>query len=136
MPTGADIVRGIYDAFGAGDFAKALQNVSPNVIWRELIPYQGTFTSHDEIVYLFEKVVEEFDWQMDFRHFVDGGDIVVVLGTYTWVKRPAAPDEPRTSVHMAHAWWLEDGLVTRYEQFADTLKAISIIQPKPIRPKS
>jgi ketosteroid isomerase-like protein len=126
-----EIVNEIYDEFEKGNFTKALSRVSRDVIWTERIPYYGTLTSHDEIVALFEQVVENFDWGMNFDHFVDGGDMVVAVGTYSWVTKPSSPTEPRTEARVCHVWWLgDDDLIARYEQFVDTIKALHIIQPK------
>jgi ketosteroid isomerase-like protein len=126
-----EIVHEIYDEFSKGNFAAALANVSPTVLWTERIPYYGTLTSHAEIIVLFEEVVKNFDWGMSFDHFVDGGDIVVAVGTYSWLVKPAPPKEPRTDARVCHVWWMgDDGLIARYEQFVDTIKALHIIQPK------
>jgi ketosteroid isomerase-like protein len=126
-----DVVHEIYGEFGKGNFSGALAHVAPDVIWTERIPYWGTLTSHREIISLFEAVVANFDWGMEFDHFVDGGDMVVAVGTYSWLTKPSAPTEPRTSARVCHVWWMgEEGLIVRYEQFVDTIKALQIIQPK------
>jgi ketosteroid isomerase-like protein len=131
MSLALDIVKEIYGSFEKGEFDKALARVSPDVIWTERIPYHGTCTNHEEIIALFHEVVENFDWGMTFDHFVDGGDMVVAVGTYSWLVKPSPPNEPRTNARVCHVWWLgDDGLIARYEQFVDTIKALHILQPK------
>jgi ketosteroid isomerase-like protein len=124
-------VEEIYKQFGQGNFAAALALLSPEIVWTERVPYQGTATSRDEIRALFEYVTANFDWGMHFDHFVDGGEIVVVIGTYSWRTKPAAQTEPQTHARFCHVWWAgEDGLIARYEQFVDSIKGLGIIELK------
>jgi ketosteroid isomerase-like protein len=125
------LVEEIYDHFAKGNFDAALARLSPDIVWTERVPYQGTATSRDEIRTLFRYVTENFEWDMQFDHFVDGGEIVVVIGTYSWRTKPAARTEPQTHARFCHVWWCgEDGLIGRYEQFVDSIKGVGVIQLK------
>ncbi|MFI6603310.1 hypothetical protein ACIBHX_44345 [Nonomuraea sp. NPDC050536] len=44
---------------------------------------------------------------------VDGGDVIVVVGTYRATGR-------YMRARFAHVWHLEDGVARRFEQFTDT----------------
>jgi ketosteroid isomerase-like protein len=127
-----DLVKDIYARFEEGDFDGALANVSDDIVWTERIPFAGTTIGNkDEIKAMFARVGEDLDWRMQLKEFVDGGDMVVAVGTYAFRAKPHGPDEPLSHARVCHVWWLgEDGLIARYEQFVDTLKAQSIIQPK------
>lgn len=130
MSANLEVIKGIYAEFEKGDFDRALANVSDDVIWTERIPFAGSAVGDKEkIKSMFARVGESLEWHMDFDHFVDGGDIIVCVGTYSFRIKPAPPTEPLSKARVCHVWWFgEDGLVARYEQFSDTLKAQAIIR--------
>jgi ketosteroid isomerase-like protein len=129
MSRNLDIIKGIYAEFEKGEFDKALANVSDDIIWTERMPFAGTrIGSKDAIKAMFARVGEELEWNMQFDQFVDGGDMIVCVGTYSFRLKPFPPNEPLGTARVCHVWWFgEDGLVARYEQFADTLKGQAVI---------
>lgn len=130
MSRNLENLKEIYSAFGEGDFDRALSKMSDDIIWTERMPYAGTrIGNKDEIKDMFARVTENLEWNMDFGEFIDGGDIVVSIGTYGFRTKPFPPGEPLGTARVCHVFWFDDdGLVTRYEQFADTLKGQAIIQ--------
>jgi ketosteroid isomerase-like protein len=127
-----DTVKELYERFEAGEIDEALARVSPDVIWTARIPYCYTTTSREQVHAVLSSVRGDLDWQMHFDHFVDGGDMVVAVGTYSWVTVPSYPDEPRSYSRFCHVWWFgEDGSITRYEQVADSVRALQIMRQPP-----
>lgn len=119
-----EIVQGMYDSFAAGDAATVLAKMSPDIVWNEAEgnsladgnPYIGpqavaegvfarigqdwaTFTLTDQVLYKVED------------------DMVLVTGRYRG--QHAVTGKTIDAQHV-HLWWLEDGMVTRFQQYVDT----------------
>ena len=123
--TNIEIVQTMYGAFKEGDLNRALSMVDPQVEWIERFPYEGTFIGRDALRTVFETVISEFDrYDMEFHHFLESDNLVVVLGRYR-VHKIGAPRDVESS--FVHAFWLRDGSVTRYEQWLDTALARDVI---------
>lgn len=119
----ADIVRGLYEAFGRGDVPSVLGLLAPDVEWRESenSPYAapgGGWHGPDAVVSnVFEKMGE--DWTAFAVHpvaFHDAGAVVTVEGRYVAEHESGEPLDSQ----FCHLWTLHDGKVTRFQQYTDT----------------
>ncbi|WP_214316847.1 nuclear transport factor 2 family protein [Nonomuraea sediminis] len=121
MSKNLDAVRASYAASDSGDVKGILAPLAPDAQWTEMagFPYAGTYTGPQEVLdHVFARLGSEWDgYRADPEEFVDGGDVIVVIGTYSGTYRA-------TGRHMrarfTHVWHLEDGLARRFEQFTDT----------------
>jgi ketosteroid isomerase-like protein len=117
----ADIIRAHYDASDRGDIDGMLAPFAPNVSWTEAagFPYAGTYTGPDAVAAnVFGRIQDEWDdWTVAIDEVVDGGDVVVGIGTYSGTNKLTGRF---FAARVTHVWRLTDGQVTAFEQFTDT----------------
>ena len=65
------------------------------------------------------------------EQFLDAGDSVVATGRYTGVHRTTGKS---IDAQFAHFWKLENGKVTRFQQYADTLQVARAATAKTSKP--
>ena len=120
-----DLIRGIYDAFGAGDVPGVLGRMSPDIEWNEAesFPYAdgNPYRGPDAILGgVFARLGGEWDgFAAVPEEFLDAGDSVVVLGRYRGTCK--ATGEP-VDAQMAHVWRVKDGKAAAFQQYTDTLQ--------------
>src|SRR5260221_4491490 len=82
------LIRGLYDAFTAGDVGGVLGAMSPDIVWNEAEnfiyadqnPYVGPMAIATGV---FTRCATEWDgFAVVMDDFIDGGDRVVALGRY------------------------------------------------------
>lgn len=124
-----DLVRGIYDAFAAGDVAAVLGAMSPEMEWNEAenFPYAdgNPYRGPDAILAgVFARLGSEWDGFAAMPdEFLDAGDTVVVLGRY----RAACKATGKTlDAQFAHVWRVGDGKAVAFQQYTDTLQAARV----------
>ena len=83
-----DLIRGLYDAFAAGDIAGVLGRMSPDIVWNEAenfpyadnSPYRGP---EGVLNGVFARIGAEWDGFAAIPEgMIDGGDTVIALGRY------------------------------------------------------
>lgn len=119
--TNADIVRAHYDASERGDLDGMLAPFAAEIRWTEAagFPYAGTHIGPGAVAAnVFGRIQEEWDdYTVAIDEVIDGGDVVVGIGTYSGTYT-------RTgrffAARVAHIWRLKDGEVVAFEQFTDT----------------
>lgn len=119
----SEIIKSLYEAFGRGDVPAVLAVLDPIVNWTEAegFIYGGTYIGPDAVL---ENVFMKFgtEWEgfsaVPGQFVDDGGNTVVVLGTYTgkYLKSGRSIEVP-----FAHVWTLRDGKAVRFVQYTDTL---------------
>ena len=118
------LVRGIYDAFAAGDVAAVLGAMSEDMVWNEAEnfpladrnPYRGPQAVASGV---FARLAEEWDgFGVEPQEFLDAGDSVVVLGRYRGTHKATGR---AMNPQMAHIWRVSDGKATGFQQYVDTL---------------
>ncbi|WP_435743440.1 nuclear transport factor 2 family protein [Microbacterium sp. PMB16] len=117
----ADIIRDHYAASVRGDLDGMLAPLAPDVRWTEAagFPYAGTYVGPDAVSEnVFARIQDDWDdYTVAIDEVVDGGDVVVGIGTYSGT-------HTRTgrffAARVAHVWRLSGGLVVAFEQFTDT----------------
>ena len=119
------LVRGIYDAFAAGDVAGLLGRMSPDMVWNEAenFPYAdgNPYRGHDAILGgVFARIGGEWDGFSAVPHeYLDAGDTIVVLGRYGGTCKATGR---AIDAQMAHVWRVAEGKVTSFQQYVDTLQ--------------
>ncbi len=86
----------------------------------EGFPYGGKYNGLGSIFEdFFGNVMEHFEfWNANPDEYIDAGDKIVVLGHYkTKAKESGMEIEPS----FAHIWTVQDGMITRLQQYADSV---------------
>lgn len=120
----AEIMRGLYQSFGAGDIPTVLASMSPDIEWREAEnhPYKmdgKPWVGPDSVLQnLFVKIGEEWEgFTVIPANFHDAGKTVTVEGRYAGKYKPTGRD---LDAQFCHVWKLENGKVKSFQQFTDT----------------
>lgn len=122
MSEAADVVKAAYGAFGRDDVAGILALVGEDADWQvygpDSVPYMGQRRGVAGAASFFEAldrtaVFSEFAPQ----HFVDDGELVVVLGHehYTVKATGRAVDN-----HFAHAFRIRGGKIVWFREYSNT----------------
>jgi ketosteroid isomerase-like protein len=117
------IVRGLYEAFGRGDVPSVLSQMDQGIEWNEA----ENFIYADRNPYLGPQAVLEgvfmrlgSEWEgftVTPAEWLDAGDRIVVLGTYSGTHKVTGK---QVRAQYAHIWSLRDGRVVRFQQYTDT----------------
>jgi uncharacterized protein len=126
-----DVLRHLYDAFGKGDIPAVLGMMSPGVRWHQAEgnPYQPSgepWVGPDAVLKnLFMRIGAEWDgFTVHPRSFYGAGDTVVVEARYTGKYKPTGRS---LDSQVCHVWDLEDGKVTRFQQYVDTAQLQAVL---------
>jgi ketosteroid isomerase-like protein len=123
----ADVIRGLYAKFAAGDIPGVLADFAPDIVWNEAEnfpyadqnPYEGPEAVLDGV---FARLGAEWDgWTIEPDQVLDAGDTVVALGRY---RATCKATGKAMNPQMVHVWTLSDGKVVRFQQYVDT-KAVA-----------
>jgi ketosteroid isomerase-like protein len=125
-----ELVRGIYEAFAAGDVAGVLGSMSPGVVWNEAenFPYAdgNPYVGPEAVAKgVFARCVGEWDgFGVEVEEFLDAGETVVVLLRYRGVYKATGAAQKTQAVHV---WRIAEGKVARFQQYADTLQVARVM---------
>lgn len=126
MSDNVSIIRGAYEAFAQGNVPAVVGVMDPAVEWNEAegFPYAdgNPYVGPDAVVQgVFARIATEWEyWNIQLDHVLDAGDNVIVLGRYRAKQRGTGNE---MDIQCAHVWWLRDGKITRFQQYADTAGA-------------
>jgi len=115
------VVQNAYEAFGRRDIESVVAALDPDVEWIEGdiegLPYAGPHHGSEAVVNeVFAQIPATYDsFQLVPQDWVDGGDIVVMLGEVTISK-----DGREATSRTAQVWTLRNGRAVRFESFQDT----------------
>jgi ketosteroid isomerase-like protein len=115
----ADVVRGIYDAFGRGDVAAILAALDENIEWRvpENLPHGGDRSGRDDVGAFFQGIGENWDsLVLEIEDSVSGGGRVVVLARIHGKLRSTGEETGYTA---AHVWRVRDGTPVRFDEYVN-----------------
>ncbi len=123
-----DIVQTIYADFAKGDVPAVLQKFDPKIEWREAenFPYTDgdPFIGPQAVLEgVFARLGAEWEyWNLTEQKYYEAksGEIIVT-GRYKAKNKTTGKIINTQFVHM---WSLEDGLVTKFQQFADTYQTV------------
>ena len=131
MSNAADLIRGLYQAFAAGDVPAVLAAMDPAIEWREADgvayadgnPYVGPQAVLNGV---FMRLATEWDgFAVTLEEILDAGDAVVATGTYTG-KYKATGRSLRAQ--FAHVWKLRAGKIVGFQQYTDTAQYSAVMQ--------
>lgn len=119
--TNLDVVRELYRSFRDRDYESFLKVCAPDLEWiqNEGFPRGSTKRGAQAVV---EQVFKTFNhdwenWRFDIEEYLDAGETIIVIGTYSGVHRGTGKSMRSPA---AHVYDLADGKVTRFRQFTDT----------------
>lgn len=118
-----DVARSIYDAFGRGDIAGVLALFDPDIEWREAEgnPYQPDGTAwigRQRIGELFVRLGEEWDgFSLHDIRLTPTLEGVVTECRYRGTFKATGRS---VNMQVAHVLRIRDGLLTHFQQYADT----------------
>jgi len=118
------LIKGLYDAFGAGDVPGVLGRLSPDIVWNEAenFPYadNNPYRGPDAVAAgVFARCVGEWDgFGLAMTDLIDGGNRVVALGRYTGTFHKT---RGRMNSQAVHVWTVREGKVVAFQQYIDTL---------------
>ena len=122
-------IRGIYEAFSAGDVGGVVARMSPSIVWNEADNFaysdHNPYVGHAAIgAGVFGRIGAEWDgFTVVPDEFLDAGDTVVVLGRYRGTFQ--ATGKP-LDAQLAHVWRVRDGKAVQFQQYTDTLQAAQV----------
>jgi ketosteroid isomerase-like protein len=117
------LIRGLYEAFGKGDISTVLGQMDEDIEWREAEnfiyadqnPYVGPQAVLDGV---FMRFAAEWDaFTVTPEEWLDAGNHVVVLGTYTGRHKATSR---AIRAQFAHVWAVRGTRVLRFQQYTDT----------------
>ena len=117
------IIRGVYDAFGRGDVPAVLGQMHHSIEWNEA----ENFIYADRNPYVGPQAVLEgvfmrlgTEWEgftVTPEAWLDAGDRIVVLGTYSGAHKATGRE---VRAQFAHVWSVREARVVRFQQYTDT----------------
>lgn len=124
------LIRGVYEAFAAGDVPGVLGAMSEDIVWNEAdnFPYAdgNPYIGPEAILHgVFARTLDDWeDFKVEVDELLDAGDTVVALGRYTGTCK--ATGQPQHT-QIAHVWRIRDGKIVRFQQHADTLHVARVM---------
>jgi len=121
-----EIIRGLYAAIAKGDVPTVLSAFTPDAEWREADnfiyadgnPYVGPGAILQGV---FLRLATEWTgFTATPAQYLDAGDSVITAGRYTGVHKATGKS---LDAQFAHFWTLENGKISRFQQYTDTLQA-------------
>ena len=113
-----ELVRGMWDAFLAGDLPTARSFIHPDVVWDGTnLPDGSVGRGHDAVLEHIERWAEQWqDWTVEIEQIVGSGDENVVL-----VMRESGRSKIGLEMDERHAelYVVRDGLVVSRQGFSD-----------------
>lgn len=118
------LVKGLYDAFAAGDVPGVLGRMSPDIVWYEAenFPYadQNPYRGPEAVATgVFARCGGEWDgFAVEMKDLIDGGDRVVALGRYAGAYKATGK---KMNPQAVHVWTVKNGKAVGFQQYVDTL---------------
>jgi ketosteroid isomerase-like protein len=120
----ADLLKGLYEAFGRGDIGAVLGAMDPSMIWRpaEGSPYvseEGAWVGPNAILEnVFMRLGTEWEgFRVTPATFSDAGERVIVEGRYTGTYKATGN---AIDAQFCHIWDVKNGKITAFQQYVDT----------------
>lgn len=117
------VIQGLYEAFGRGDVPSVLNQMDRSIEWNEAEnfiyadrnPYVGPQAVLEGV---FMRLGSEWEgFRVTPEEWLDAGDRVVVLGTYSGTHKATGR---QVRAQFAHIWSVREGRVVRFQQYTDT----------------
>ena len=121
MSQGSEVVKQLYERFGAGDLEGLRGILHPDIDWNaaEGYPAGGRYVGHDAVFneYFPRSLGLYSDIRLEIEEIIDAGDTVVARGRYVGTLRETGA---HVAVPFAHVWRTKGGQITWFQQYADT----------------
>lgn len=123
MQGNRELIHSLYEAFGRGDAGTVLGTFDPQIVWREadnfLYADRNPYIGPQQVAEgVFARLMTEFEgFTVTPEKIVAEGDTVISVGRYSGTFRATGR---KLDAQFAHAWTIEDGRVTRFQQYTDT----------------
>ena len=122
------VVRRLYEARGNPEVIR--QVLGSDVRWEVVdgFPYGAVYKGLDSVLRdFFGRLFADFDeFVANGSEFFESGEYVIVLGSYSGRARKSGK---RFTARFAHVWTLQDGLIVRLQQCADTVQLARALAP-------
>ena len=124
-----DLIRSIYDAFGAGDIPGVVGRMSPDIEWNEAenFPYadNNPYRGPEAILTgVFGRIATDWEGFAAIpEEYLDAGDTVVVLGRYHGTCKATGR---AMKAQLVHVWRVHDGKAAQFQQYTDTLQVARV----------
>jgi ketosteroid isomerase-like protein len=118
-----EFIKGLYEAFAAGDVPRVLGSMSEDIEWWEAEGnpwYPGrAFVGPQQVIDgVFARIGAEIEgFEVVPERFLADGDEVVMIGRY---RGKATATGKLLDAQALHIWTTKDGKVGRFQQFVDT----------------
>jgi len=116
-----EFVKGVYEAFGAGDIPKVLGSMHPQIQWTQTPGYKfnGVWRSPQAVLEnVFTRIPVGFEsFSIEVERLIDAGNVVVMQGHYV-AKGKATGKSVRAVV--AHVIEISDGKIVCFDQYVDS----------------
>ena len=130
MPeTNIEVIRGLYDAFAAGDVPGVLKRLSPDIRWNEAenFPYAdgNPYIGPDAVMKgVFARCIGEWkDFAVAIDEIHDAGDTIIATGRYTGTHTGTGRS---LSAQVVHVYRVADGRAVAFQQYVDTLQVARV----------
>jgi hypothetical protein len=127
-----EIVQNLYAAFAKGDVPAVLQKFDPKIEWNEAEnfpyadgnPYIGPQAVLDGV---FMRLGAEWEyWNLTEQTYYEANSgEIIVTGRYKAKNKMTSKE---INVQFVHIWTLNDGLVTNFQQYADTYQTVEAMK--------
>jgi ketosteroid isomerase-like protein len=124
-----ETIRSLYAAFAKGDVPAVLGAFDPSIEWHEAenflyaegSPYIGPGAILQGV---FLRLATDWEgFAANPQQFFDAGETIVVSGRYSGVYKATGK---KLDAQLVHFWTLDDGKVTCFRQYTDTLQAAQV----------
>lgn len=121
----ADVVRGMYAAFGRGDIPAVLGAMTPDIVWNEAENFiyadRNPYVGPEAVLHgVFARLGGEWDgFAVRAEEIIDGGDSVVSTGRYVGAFKATGKS---INAQFVHVWKFKNGKVAGFQQYVDTLQ--------------
>jgi ketosteroid isomerase-like protein len=127
-----EIIQNLYVEFAKGDVPAVLQRFDPKIVWNEAEsfpyadgnPYVGPQAVLEGV---FARIGAEWEyWNLTDQTYyeVNSGEIIVT-GRYKAKNKMTSKE---IDVQFVHMWTLNEGLVTKFQQYADTYQTVEAMK--------
>jgi ketosteroid isomerase-like protein len=127
--TGAtEIIRDFYDKLAHGDAPGALGLMASDIEWTTMWHYKVEGRGPERVAEgLFKPLIAEWaSFALSPTEFIADGATVVSLGDFTGVHSTTGK---KAAARYAHVWTVEDGKISRFRQYIDTLAIADARRP-------
>jgi ketosteroid isomerase-like protein len=127
-----EIIQNLYAAFDKGDVPGVLKYFDPKIEWNqaENFPYAdgNPYIGPQAVLEgVFARLGAEWEYwnKTEQTYYEANSGEIIVTGRYKAKNKKTAKE---INVQFVHIWTLEDGMVTKFQQYADTFQAVEAMK--------